>query len=209
MTANRNRITVCLRGLLDRVRQYARKHKPKMNGSVGYHDTPFDPRAYADAYRPHTRASTPQFDLEGRRCVVRVVSVYDGDTLQFVMPLDDGKMWRFSARLTGIDTCEMRDPDRMLRQRAVAARDRLVELVTGIARWSFDGSRETSNRWHASSERSAKDIERLLEEDVHLIHVTCGKMDKYGRVLVTAKTPEGADLAQTLLTEGHARPYIL
>ncbi len=158
-------------------------------------DAPFDPRLFREAYRPHTKANTPVFDLNGRRRVVRVVSIYDGDTLQFAMPLDDGKAWRFSARLVGIDACEMRSPDPDQKRQAVAARDRLVQLVAGPAAEgrSFDGPR---------------DIERFLEADVHLIHVTCGRMDKYGRVLVTARAADGTDLARALLAEGLARPYV-
>ena len=156
----------------------------------------FDPAQFVDAFRPHTKSSTPCFDLDGRRAIVRVVSVYDGDTLQFVLPMDgDGqKAWRFSARLLGIDACEMRDSDPALRERAVAARDRLVQLVGG----SYDCP---------SSLETAKDIDRFLDQNVCLIHATCGKMDKYGRVLLVVHTPDGRDVAQTLLEEGHAVPY--
>lgn len=57
-----------------------------------------------------------------------VVKVYDGDTITVVakLKLDGSPYYKFSVRLNGIDTPEMRGPDR---DKAVLARDALSSLV--------------------------------------------------------------------------------
>jgi endonuclease YncB( thermonuclease family) len=108
----------CAKWLWHRVRQHVKTSKQTR------HDH--------DLFRPYTKANTPVFDLNGHEGVARVVSVYDGDTCQIVLPLfSEAKMWRFSARLRGINACEMKDPSPLVKTRAIAARDRLVQLVSG------------------------------------------------------------------------------
>lgn len=124
---------------------------------------------------------TPPFDLRDYDGSARVVSVYDGDTMQAVVPVGK-RYWRFSVRLAGIDTAEMRDPDPAIRAAAVAARGRLLELLAGSS-------------------------QACLEDRVCIVRLVGGTNDKYGRVLGTVYNADGIDVAQALLSEGHARPY--
>jgi endonuclease YncB( thermonuclease family) len=58
----------------------------------------------------------------------RVVNVYDGDTITIVakLPYKDSEYYRFSVRLLGIDTAEMRGPEK---DRATKARDALSARI--------------------------------------------------------------------------------
>lgn len=157
---------------------------------------PFDPAPLVDAFRPFTKATTPSFTLDGMKRVVRVVSVYDGDTLTFVTTLgrsSDGKPWRFAARIRGINTPEIKDADPALKKRAIDARDRLVGLISGRDDVSL---------------ASAKDVDAFLEQQVCLVHVSCGPFEKYGRVLVDVHTPDGVNVATSLIDEGHAVKFM-
>ena len=58
----------------------------------------------------------------------RVVKVYDGDTITIVakLPYKDSEYYRFSVRLLGIDTAEMKGPKK---DRATKARDALSARI--------------------------------------------------------------------------------
>lgn len=58
----------------------------------------------------------------------RVVKVYDGDTITIVakLPYKDSDYYRFSVRLLGIDTAEMKGPEK---DRATRARDALSARI--------------------------------------------------------------------------------
>lgn len=64
----------------------------------------------------------PRAETDHRRLWVRVVHVYDGDTVTVAL-FHDGRLRRRRCRLVGIDAPEMRGPDR---ERAVASRDFLA-----------------------------------------------------------------------------------
>jgi endonuclease YncB( thermonuclease family) len=65
----------------------------------------------------------------------RVIKVYDGDTITVasVLPYKGSSVYRFSVRLNGIDTPEMRTSDEGEKAIAVKAKLALKELING--RW--------------------------------------------------------------------------
>ena len=86
-------------------------------------------------------ANTPKFGLEtfGKRARVRVIDVYDGDTLTIAMELY-GTISSFRVRLAHIDTPELKPvmnlPDRAeVVARGKAARDHLISLILGHIVW--------------------------------------------------------------------------
>ena len=134
---------------------------------------------------------TPEFTLLGTECYARCVYAYDGDSPTIVIPLFGG-MFKFHTRMHGIDTSEIRSA--LNKERAVRARNRLLELVTkssvtGIA--------------------NKADIVSLLASDVFLVWVRCLGMDKYGRVLVqmSASPEDTKDFAQILIEENLGYAY--
>lgn len=113
---------------------------------------------------------TPEFTFAGMETWARVVSVYDGDTVTLVFPMATG-MNKFSARLFGIDTCEMKSKEVNNRALAIRARNRLLELITGRA-------------IAGEAPLSKKEIVQLLSEDVYIVWIECMEFDKYGRILL-------------------------
>ncbi len=88
-----------------------------------------------------TLVNTPKFTLEtyGKRVPVRVIDVYDGDTLVVAMEVG-GKISAFRVRLAHLDTPELKPamdvPDRAkIIVRAKAAQEYLASLILGHIAW--------------------------------------------------------------------------
>lgn len=139
--------------------------------------------------------STPVFSLNNMKTQARVVSIYDGDTLHAVIPVL-GSYFKFSVRLHGIDTCEMKSKVVANKEKAVQARNRIIELVT---KKPFD----------YTAMKTKKQIEELLDSDVFTIWLHCLEMDKYGRVLAKAfaSPDEETSFSDVLVNEGLAYEY--
>jgi len=63
----------------------------------------------------------------------KVIKVYDGDTITIAakLPNTDGPIYRFSVRLDGIDTPEIKGKSQAEKELAIQARDVLHELIYG------------------------------------------------------------------------------
>ena len=129
----------------------------------------------AECTYDNTREYVPTFDAGAR-----FLRAYDGDTVH-LCTLVDGAPHRFSCRLYGIDTAEMRTTDPHEKMEAQAAKRRLVELLLGAGTTAEAG--------------------RLLR-----VTGVMGR-DKYGRVLVRLATADGEDAADVLVREGLAVRY--
>lgn len=108
--------------------------------------------------------STPEISMNGLKCYGRLIDVYDGDTVKVILPTFNS-YYKFTIRLDGIDTSEIRSKDKILQNNAIKARDRVFELLT-------DNKVNTKN-----------DIKKLLESEVYLVWIECLNKDKYGRIL--------------------------
>lgn len=88
-----------------------------------------------------TLINTPKYSLEtyGKRAPVRVLDVYDGDTIVVAMEVSN-KVSAFRVRLAHIDSPELKPalhvPDRTaIIARAEAARDYLASIIIGHIVW--------------------------------------------------------------------------
>jgi endonuclease YncB( thermonuclease family) len=108
--------------------------------------------------------STPELSINGLKSYGRVIDIYDGDTIKVILPTFDS-YYKFTIRLNGIDTCEIRSKDKVLQDNALKARNRLLELLTN------------------NKVNTKNDIKNILESDVYLVWVECCNKDKYGRIL--------------------------
>jgi micrococcal nuclease len=61
----------------------------------------------------------------------KVISVYDGDTLNLSIDLGMGISYNAKCRLEGLDTPELRSKDASEKQAAITSRGLLLELVDG------------------------------------------------------------------------------
>lgn len=138
--------------------------------------------------------STPSFSLNNVQTLARVVSVYDGDTMHVIIPVL-GSFFKFSLRMYGIDTCEIKSKNASNKETAIKARNRLIELVT---KKGFDESLKTK-----------KQIEGMLDKDVYLVWLNCLEMDKYGRVLAKVYSTKGdlKSFSDVLVEENLAYEY--
>jgi endonuclease YncB( thermonuclease family) len=119
---------------------------------------------------PHKRDNTPNFSFSGKKCWARLVCAHDGDTITAVLEAFPGMFYKTNVRLKGIDTCEMTSKDVEVKGRAVAARNRVIELLTGLK--LEQNTRYTKGR-----------IDAMLAERVYTIWLDCYEQDKYGRTL--------------------------
>ena len=66
--------------------------------------------------------------LKGKTVEGKVVSVYDGDTVKIIFPLN-GVMYKWNCRLTGVDTPELRTSNKKEKAFGYVVRDLLREKI--------------------------------------------------------------------------------
>lgn len=138
---------------------------------------------------------TPSWSLQGRVMWARLVDMYDADTLTLILPLQSG-YYKFSGRVYGIDTSEMKSKLAENKANAYKARNRMLQLCN-VPNISLEYS------------YTRKEIQTLLAQDVYLVWIKCGIWDKYGRLLVEVFTnnEDSTDLGKVLIEENLAYPY--
>lgn len=135
--------------------------------------------------------ATPPFSLKGTKTWARVVQIYDGDTITCVLPVL-GAHYKFSVRMAGIDTCEMRSSNPAVMAKAIIARDRVFESITGLYSMGL----------------SKKELTEVLGREVYLVWLECQGWDKYGRLMADVHvTPDDESIAALLLREKLAYAY--
>jgi endonuclease YncB( thermonuclease family) len=134
--------------------------------------------------------STPELSINGLKSYGRLIDIYDGDTIKVILPTFNS-YYKFTIRLNGIDTCEIRSKDKVLQDNALKARNRLLELLT-------------NNKINTKN-----DIKILLESEVYLVWVECCNKDKYGRILANVYKDKDTtkSVSEILLEEKLAYKY--
>lgn len=136
----------------------------------------------------------PEFSLSGKKCWARVISIYDADTITVIMPLASS-YWKFSLRILGIDSAEIKSKNAENKVVALKARNRMFELVTGT-------------KWAGAENATKQQMESCLKKDVYVVWIECEAQDKYGRTLATARaSQDGPSFSDVLISEGHAYAY--
>lgn len=147
-------------------------------------------------FASHTKSNTPNLDFEGTCCWARVVSVYDGDTITAIMEVMPGQFRRVKLRLASIDTSEIRGGTNL----AIAARNRLIELISGV-------------QLNKNDDLPRKVLDKIFDNNVCLTWMMCHGNDKYGRILVDVYERMPIDeiktmsFNQVLVKEGLAYEY--
>lgn len=138
---------------------------------------------------------TPAWSLQGRTIWGRIVDMYDADTLTLILPLQSG-YFKFSGRVYGIDTSEMKSKLSENKLNAHKARNRMLQLC---------------NVPDISLEKAytRKEVQSILAKDVYLVWIKCGDWDKYGRLLVQVykNDTDIKELGSILIEENLAYPY--
>lgn len=129
--------------------------------------------------------------VSGISTLSRLIDVIDGDTIVCVIPVM-GRFFKFNVRLNGIDTCETKSKDPVLREKALEARDYIIKRVTNYP--------ERMER---------KETKTKLDENVFIVYLHCYEFDKYGRLLADVYINEEsqASLSEELININLAYPY--
>lgn len=128
--------------------------------------------------------NTKSFSLAGKESYCRLVDVIDGDTISVIIPLFDD-YYKFSLRLDGIDTFEIKSKNAELHKIAIKGRNRLFELL-------INKKIETDNY-------ERKDIQEYCSKNVVLIFLKCCEFDKYGRLLAKCYHKENQECVSNIL----------
>ena len=149
-----------------------------------------------EIFKNYDNNTTPHFSLNGQKLWGRVVSLYDGDTLTIALNVFTG-VYKFSVRMNGIDTCEMKSKCDKNKELAKSARSRLLSLIT-----EKDIS-ETST-WN-----DRRKINNILNKGMYFVWVECLDFDKYGRLLANIYKDEISteNFSQILIKEKLAYQY--
>jgi endonuclease YncB( thermonuclease family) len=149
-----------------------------------------------DIFRKYDNNTTPHFSLNGQKLWGRVVSLYDGDTLTIALNVFSG-VYKFSVRMNGIDTCEIKSKCDKNKELAKNARSRLLSLITG------KDISETST-WN-----DRRKINNVLNKGMYFVWVECNEFDKYGRLLANIYTDENSTecYSKILINEKLAYEY--
>lgn len=140
---------------------------------------------------------TPKFSFENLETSCRIVSLYDGDTIDIILPLIPNEYigYRFSCRLYGIDTCELKNSNEFLKGISQKSILFLYHQITKntLPKLPFLELREL--------------IEKDLNDNVYLLKVKCFQFDKYGRILLDIFT-DNTTASDLLLENKLAYPYL-
>ena len=71
-----------------------------------------------------------EFNLKGLKTFARFTKIYDGDTLKAIFPFN-GVLYKWTCRLTNLDTPEIRTKSKKEKELAIKARDYLRNIVLG------------------------------------------------------------------------------
>lgn len=122
----------------------------------------------------------PKFSLEGETKLCKVVDVYDGDTCQVVFK-HNNMMNRWSVRMTGYDSPEMRPSTKIVDRDAIKKKAIEAKIY----------------------------LKEMIMNDGQLIYLKCGKFDKYGRLLGTLYINETDDMSinDVMIKTNHGYEY--
>ena len=153
-------------------------------------------------------SNTKPFSLKGIECFARVVHIHDGDTLTAIIPLLND-FYKFSIRLAGIDTCEIKSPNEKNQTLALKARDRLIDLIKTTNKETKEEDEDEKQQHEKEEEEEEEDIKPYLLQHIELVFLSCQDFDKYGRVLAHVKKnkDDSQTFSEILIQEKLAYPY--
>lgn len=109
-------------------------------------------------------SKVPKFSLNNHVYQAKVVSVYDGDTITVVFKFFD-TFYRWSCRLNGIDTPELKSKDPDEKAMAIKARDFLREKILGQIVTLTCGDFDKYGRLLATIEYKNQNINTLMVDN--------------------------------------------
>lgn len=146
----------------------------------------------------HNIDNTPEFSFIGKEFECRLVDIYDADTITVIINVND-KFWKYTVRIYGIDTPEIRTRDDVEKIQAYIARQRVIDLLC------YSG--------HCLSVASSRDeIQKYLKNTIIKVWIKCYDFGNFGRLLAdvfsfSEKLELGPSIGEVLLQENLANKY--
>ena len=107
--------------------------------------------------------NVPELSFNGMRRHCKVVSVYDGDTIKVVFPLN-GKMYKWNCRINGVDTPEIRTRCLPEKKHGYLVRDKLREKILDKVVYILCGDFDKYGRLLVNVYINGTDISKWLIE---------------------------------------------
>jgi endonuclease YncB( thermonuclease family) len=139
----------------------------------------------------------PEFSLAGKTLQGKVVSCYDGDTMQCVLDTPFG-FWRFSCRMAGYDTPEMKPPKTKV--------DRDVEKARALKSKHALMTKVCDSVPELSTTPTNVELDACVQKNRKVIQVICKEFDKYGRLLVEIPNDVGT-VNDWMIQQGYGYAY--
>ena len=130
-----------------------------------------------------TTDKTLVFNLDGMECEAKCTKCYDADTIHVVFPYS-GTMYRWTGRLLGIDSAEIRTTDVAEKAHAVDARDylksRILDKIVRVKCGKFDKYGRLLVTVFIKEGRGETNINEELVEKGHAYRYDGGKKREFG-----------------------------
>ena len=112
----------------------------------------------------------------------KVIKVYDGDTITVAsrLPFEGSPIYRFSVRLAGIDSPEMRGGSELETKKAIEARDALYHLIFGNIIELRNNGKEKYGRLLADLYYKGLHINKWMIDNNYAIEYYGGKKNVFG-----------------------------
>lgn len=143
-------------------------------------------------------SKTPYFSLNGIKCLAKVITVKDGDTLVLATKISNS-FYKFNVRLANIDTCEIKSKNQKIKQLGLTAKYRVIDL--------FCKTKNVKINFNLDS-MTKKEIQDIFEKNCFIAWIECYEFDKYGRVLADVYVKKDDEsISNILLKEKLAYKY--
>lgn len=74
--------------------------------------------------------NTPRFNFDGKVCLAKCISVYDGDTATFVFqPFSESEFFKISCRFYGINCAEIRTKDEEEKKKGLIVKQKISDMI--------------------------------------------------------------------------------
>jgi Kyanoviridae endonuclease len=160
---------------------------------------------YSKVYKDYDYYTAKELFEDTYEKVCRLIDIYDGDTCKVSLQLFENQIYRFSVRLAGIDTPELRTRNEEEKKAGLAARNLLLMSIAN------DNAAVFNKKQLDIDEISSKEIKTLLSSDIYLVRIETQGFDKYGRLLVKIypfyDTEKKSSYNDQLVELGHAYSY--
>ena len=162
---------------------------------------------YSQIYKDHDIFTAKELFQDQLITICRIIDVYDGDTCKIALqPIKNKKtIYRFSIRLNGIDTPEIRTRNEEEKLAAIQARNKLISMIIK------GGKKEYNNKVDINEKTKSKEIKSIFTDNIYLAKIETQGFDKYGRLLaeIFPYYDNGNELSynQTLINEKMAYLY--